>query len=48
MRQSKIERNILEKEAKNFVSMLDAIQEQSLVTRQSTRQSHYDKNYKKY
>ena len=33
MRQSKIERNLLEKEAQNFVNMLEMQREQSLVTR---------------
>lgn len=47
MRESKIERNLLEKAAKEFVNFKNTVSERQMLTQRATRQSHFEKNYKK-
>ena len=48
MQEDKIERNLLEKMAANFVSVMNRHREQSMISKASERQSHFDANYKKH
>jgi hypothetical protein len=47
MKKSKIERNVLEKAAAEFIESRKRTDEVRLLTNRSSRQSHFEKNYKK-
>ena len=47
MRKSKIERNLLEKSAAEFIENQKRNDEVRLLSNRSARQSHFEKNYKK-
>ena len=47
MRKEKIERNILEKAAAEFLEHRKITAERRLLSNQTSRQAHFEKNYKK-
>jgi hypothetical protein len=47
MSERKIERNLLEKAARDFVELQSSEKEQRLMTSRAQRQELFDKNYKK-
>lgn len=47
MKKEKIERNLLEKAAAEFISMRKSNDEQRMLTSRTSRQAHFEKNYKK-
>ena len=47
MKRSKIERNILEKSAADFIEQRKRNDEIRLLSNRTARQAHFEKNYKK-
>lgn len=47
MRRQKIERNVLEKAAAEFMDMRKRNDEHRMLTSRTDRQAHFEKNYKK-
>ena len=47
MRKEKIERNLLEKAAAEFIEHRKLSTERRLLSNQTSRQAHFEKNYKK-
>jgi hypothetical protein len=47
MKKDKIERNLLEKAAAEFIESNRGKAEQRMLTNRTSRQSHFEKNYKK-
>lgn len=47
MKKEKIERNLLEKAAAEFIDARKSKAEQRMLTNRTSRQAHFEKNYKK-
>jgi len=47
MKESKIERNLLEKASRDFVKLAKTVRERHLITSKASRTALFDKNYKK-
>ena len=47
MKDSKIERNLLEKASREFVQLGQHVKEKNMLTSKASRQALFDKNYKK-
>lgn len=47
MKKEKIERNLLEKSAAEFLEFRKSRAEQRMLSNRTTRQAHFEKNYKK-
>lgn len=47
MKKDKIIRNLLDKAAQEFMEMRRKLEESRMLTSKTTRQQHFEKNYKK-